>query len=245
MRTVVIIQARTSSTRLPGKIFKEVLGKTLLEYHLERVRDIKNVDEIVIATTVNPQDDKIYDFSRKHKVACFRGSEDDVLDRYYRAAVEYKAEAVVRLTSDCPLIDPDVVDVVVTAFQENSEIFDYASNTLERTYPRGLDCEIFPMAVLSEIHDLAVEKADREHVTAYIYKHPEKYRLLNVPHILDISRYRWTVDTSNDFELVRRMLEALYPINPKFRLKDCLRLFEKNPDWEKINRHIVQKALEE
>ena len=245
MRTVVITQARTGSTRLPGKIFKEVLGKSLLEYHLERLRDIRQADDIVIATTDQPADDKIAGFCREKNVNCYRGSEDDVLDRYYRAAKEYEAKAIVRVTSDCPLLDPEVVDGVITAFRDNAEKFDYASNTLERTYPRGLDCEIFSTAVLEEIHGLAGDKADREHVTAYIYRHPEKYRLLNVPRILDVSRYRWTVDTPDDFELIRRILEALYPVNPKFRLDDCLRLFEQNPEWEKINQHIVQKALEE
>ncbi|MFZ5981803.1 MAG: cytidylyltransferase domain-containing protein [Candidatus Zixiibacteriota bacterium] len=245
MRTVVITQARTGSTRLPGKIFKEVLGKPLLEYHLERLREIKNAEAIVVATTDKSADDKVFNFCREKKINCFRGSEDDVLDRYYRTAGEYEAEAVVRVTSDCPLIDPEVVDGVIAAFLENAGRFDYASNTLVRTYPRGLDCEIFPKTVLDEIHGLTAEKTDREHVTAYIYRHPEKYRLLNVPRLLDVSHYRWTVDTADDFELVSRMLEALYPRKPEFRLEDCLQLFEQHPDWEAINRHIVQKALEE
>ena len=207
--------------------------------------DIKNADEIVVATTDNPADDRVYDFCREKKVACFRGSEEDVLDRYYRAAIEHEADAIVRVTSDCPLIDPEVVDAVITAFQENTGRFDYVSTSLVRTFPRGIGGEIFSMEVLSEINELAMEKADREHVTAYIYRHPEKYRLLNVPRILDVSHHRWTVDTPEDFELIRRMLEALYPVKPKFRLEDCLRLLEQNPEWEKINRHIVQKALGE
>ena len=232
-----------TSTRLPGKVLKEVAGRPLLDYQIERLRRVHLADDVAIATTENDTDEPLVDFCRRRDVPFVRGSEADVLDRYYQAALACAASIIVRVTSDCPLIDPAVVDRVIAAFCKADGSADYASNTLHRTYPRGLDCEVFPFSVLEQAHDAATEKAEREHVTPYVYHHPELFRLLNVAGKDDFSRFRWTVDTPEDFELIRRMLEELYPANPTFAMEDCLRLLQANPEWLAINADIQQKAL--
>ena len=180
LRIVVITQARTGSTRLPAKVTREVLGRPLLAYHLERLKMIKQADEIVVATTGNPKDDIIVNIAEKAGVGWYRGSEDDVLSRYYEAATEYGAEVVVRVTSDCPLIDPEISGRVIQEYVDSFPRFDYVSNTLRRTYPRGLDTEVFSYEILREVNGKAKEPADREHVTRYIIRRPEIYRLGNL-----------------------------------------------------------------
>ena len=242
MNTVMIVQARMASTRLPGKVLREVLGKPLLGYQLERLRRAGTVNRTVIATTTRGVDDAIADFCESNEVACFRGSEDDVLDRYYNAALENDADIVVRVTSDCPLIDPAVIDRVVKTYLTNSDRTDYVSNTLERTYPRGMDTEVVSMLALAEAHHEAESKPDREHVTPFFYRQPERYRLMSVRNDEDLSAHRWTVDTPEDFELIRRIITALYAEKPEFTMRDCLDLIKRNPDWQKLNQDIMQKA---
>ncbi|MDD3733045.1 MAG: acylneuraminate cytidylyltransferase, partial [candidate division Zixibacteria bacterium] len=171
-----------------------------------------------------------------------RGSGEDVLARYYEAARESGAEVIVRVTSACPLIDAAVIDRVIRTYKENIDKVDYVANTLVRSYPRGMDCEVFPFAVLADIHERTFEPVDREHVTAYIYNHPDRFRLLNVAGEENLSHHRWTVDTPEDFELIRRMIEALYPVKHDFSMGDCLDLLKHNPEWLKLNQHIKQKA---
>jgi spore coat polysaccharide biosynthesis protein SpsF len=230
-----------SSTRLPGKILNKVQGKTLLEYMLERIFQIKNADQVVIATTTNSNDDILQDFCESKKITCFRGSENDVLLRYFEAALKYNAGAVVRLTSDCPLIDPDITGRVISIFKDSKGEFDYVSNVLERTFPRGLDSEVFSFAALERAHSMAKDEPDREHVTRFIYTHPEIFKLAGIRQDANLSRHRWTVDTLEDLELVSRILETLYPINQEFRQKDVLDVLARNTHWEKINAHIEQK----
>ena len=180
MSTAIIVQARMSSTRLPGKIMKEVLGKTLLEYQLERLARVESADKVVVATTTNESDTPIVDLCQKLGVFCFRGSENDVLARYYEAATEYQADTVVRITSDCPLIDPAVVDRVITFYINHQQEYDYVSNTFpELTYPRGMDTEAFSYQVLQEAFLEAVDQSEREHVTIFIKRRLEKYKIKN------------------------------------------------------------------
>jgi spore coat polysaccharide biosynthesis protein SpsF len=242
METALIVQARMTSTRLPGKVLKEVLGRPLLDYQVERLRRVRLQDGLIIATTVNTTDEPLVAFCEERKIPYYRGSEDDVLARYLEAAETFDVANIVRITSDCPLIDPEIVDRVIGTFFNNRENTDYVANTLERTFPRGLDCEIFSSDLLREIDKLATDSSEREHVTSYIYKHLEKYRLMNVAGEEDLSRYRWTVDTAEDFELIRRILTELYPVKPEFSTRDCLELLERHPDWNDINRHVRQKA---
>jgi len=245
MRTVIVNQARMSSTRLPGKVLKEVWGRPLLDYQVERLRRSKLAHELVIATTTNTADDVLEEFCRKRQVPVFRGSEEDVLARYYFAALEHRAELVVRVTADCPVIDPEVVDRVIGRFLERAAAVDYVSNTQLRTYPRGMDTEVFAFEALRRAHEGATLEYEREHVTPYLYRHPELFRVEQVVHTVDWSAHRWTVDTAEDFELVRRIIEALYERNPRFGLADILAFVEANPCLMKINAHVVQKALGE
>lgn len=245
MKTVIIVQARMTSTRLPGKVLKKVLGKSLLEYQVERLRRVKYADEIVIATTINETDQPIVDLCRHLSVPCFRGSEQDVLARYHGAAREHQAETTVRITSDCPLIDPQVIDRVIQFYLEHRPAYDYVSNSLERTYPRGMDTEVFSIKALNEAFAEATEQSDREHVTPFIHRQPDRYQLANVAHTENQSHHRWTVDTPEDFELVKNIINALYPANPLFNLQDCLNLLQKHPEWEKINVHVQQKVYGE
>ena len=235
MRVVIIDQARMQSTRLPGKILKQVMGKSLLEYQIERLCRVKRADDIVIATTIGEAEQPIVDLCEKLGVSFFRGSEEDVLSRYYQAALLQNADVVVRVTSDCPIIDPGVVDQIIAFYLDQLPQFDYVSNCRERSFPRGMDTEVFSFKALEEAHRLATEKEHREHVTPFISLSPERYRLGHVAHDRDESRHRWTVDVEEDFELMRRIIEALYPAKPEFTMQDCLDLLSQYPEWSRIN----------
>ncbi|MEH2349514.1 MAG: glycosyltransferase family protein [Nostoc sp.] len=239
MRTVIIVQARMTSTRLPGKVLKKVLDKPLLEYQIERLKRVNLADEIVIATTINDTDKPIIELCDRLSVPYFPGSEEDVLARYYGAAKEHQADIIVRVTSDCPLIDPQVIDKAIQFFIDYK--YDYVSNSLERTYPRGMDTEVFSFIALYEAFAEARVQPEREHITPFIYMHPERYQLAQVVYSENQSSHRWTVDTADDFELIKRIIEALYPQIPKFTLEDCLDLLREYPDWSLINAHVEQK----
>jgi len=228
------------STRLPGKIMKKVLDKPLLEYQLERLLRVKLADKVIIATTDNGEEQPIVDLCHRLGVPYFRGSEQDVLARYYGAATEYCADVVVRITSDCPLIDPAVVDKVIGFYLAHKEEYDYAANIL---YPRGMDTEVFSYNALKESHKEAVDDAEREHVTIFIKRRPERYKIKTLPYEKDCSQYRWTVDTPEDFMLIEKIISTIYPVNPHFTLEDCLKLIAENPEWIKINAHIKQKMV--
>jgi spore coat polysaccharide biosynthesis protein SpsF len=243
MRTAIIIQARMTSTRLPGKILKEVLGRPLLTYQIERLRHVEHDVDIIVATTTNRTDNPVADLCQNLSIPCYRGSEDDVLARYYETANAYGSETIVRLTSDCPLIDPQVVDSTIGFFVSNLENYDYVSNTLQRSFPRGMDTEVFSMNALERAYQNAAEEFEREHVTPYIYLHPDRFRVGGLINPVDLSKYRWTVDTQEDFRLIELMLTHLYPVNPVFSMDDCLSLLEVHPEWFRINETVKQKPL--
>lgn len=243
MKIVIIVQARMTSTRLPGKVLKPVLGKPLLEYQIERLQRVKLANEIVIATTKNATDDSIVKCCDRLLIPYFRGSEEDVLARYHGAATAHQADVIVRITSDCPLIDPQVIDRVIQYYIDHQ--YDYVSNCLERTYPRGMDTEVFSFKALNEAFLEATAKNDREHVTPFINRQSERYRLGSVLYTDDRSQHRWTVDTPEDFDLIQKILEAIYPQNPEFSLEDCLHLSDRYPEWSNINAHIEQKQYSE
>lgn len=241
MKIIAIIQARMGSTRLPGKILKEVNGRPLLSYQLERLGLSEYINQIVIATTIKKQDDIIEEFCIDQTIPVYRGSESDVLARYYEAALKFKPEIIVRITSDCPIIDSQVVDRTIQYFIEHD--FDYVSNTVERTYPRGMDTEVFSFEALQKAYQESFLNRDREHVTAYFYSNPEKFKIGSVRNETDYSKYRWTVDTVEDFELIRLIIEKLYDENPYFSMNEVINLMEQNPTWYKMNAHIEQKKI--
>jgi spore coat polysaccharide biosynthesis protein SpsF len=242
MKTVITIAARMRSSRLPGKVLLPVLGRPMLARMIERLRRARRADGIVVATTTAPGDDPIAALAADLQVGCFRGSEADVLDRVLRAARSVGAERIVETTADCPLIDPQVIDRVIEAFDGSA--VDYCANVLAPTYPRGLDVQVFPVAVLADVAGRTSDPVDREHVSLYIYHPPERYRLLNVTSGLPPAdaAHRLTVDTREDLRLVRRLYEALYPVNPAFGLREILDHLAANSELAAINRHIRQKA---
>jgi spore coat polysaccharide biosynthesis protein SpsF len=241
MRKLIIVQARMTSTRLPGKVMKIVCGKPLLEHLVDRLKRVKCADQIVIATTVNETEDIIVDLCKKLDISYFRGSEEDVLGRYYETAVKYEGDVIIRITSDCPVIDPDVVDYLIDFYMNNLKKYDYVSNILERTYPKGMDAEITSFDTLKEAHFNAYDPFDRENVTPFIKKRPQQFRLYNILYKTDMSRCRWTVDTPEDLELITKIYDALYYKNPLFSLNDILDLMNSNPKLENINAHVKQK----
>lgn len=243
MKIGAIIQARMGSTRLSGKVMKEIKGQSILQHVIERVRQSKLVDEIVIATTVHKQDNVIENESLKHDVKVFRGSEDDVLSRYYYAAKENAIDLVIRITSDCPLIDPFVMDDVINSFLTSDyEIVSNAgSNLSQRTFPRGFDVEVFSFGILEKAFSNAKETYQREHVTPYIYENSEK--VFYYKNNIDYSKYRWTLDTEEDFELISEVYDRLYKGEHNFYLNEIIELFNREPDLYQINVHIEQKKL--
>jgi spore coat polysaccharide biosynthesis protein SpsF len=241
MSTVAIIQARMGSTRLPGKVLRKIEGKSMLARVAGRLRQASLLDAIVVATTDQSRDDAIVEECRRIPVAVFRGSELDVLDRYFMAAQAHRSDTVVRVSADCPLIDPEVVDQVVGVFGHEKP--DYASNTLERTYPRGLDTEVMTFGCLQRAWTEAHEPYQRVHVTPYIYQNPDKFRLRSIISEKDYSHYRWTVDTPEDLQFVRT-LYALLENEDRFSWREVLRVLSQNSGLDSLNQHIRQKDLE-
>lgn len=242
MRVVAIIQARMGSTRLPGKVMKDIGGETMLGRVVWRTRRAKLLDEVVVATTNKSVDAPIVSECAKLGVPVFRGDEQDVLDRYYRSAMAHRAEAVVRVTSDCPLIDPEIVDEVVHSFLKAKP--DYASNTLNHTYPRGLDTEVMTMTSLERAWHESSKPYHRTHVTPYIYQNPETFRLLSIKGQVDYSNLRWTVDTREDLNFVRSVYSR-FNNQDTFGWHDVLKVLDGEPELIDLNRHIRQKSLEE
>jgi len=243
MKIVAIIQARMGSTRLPGKVMKKILDKPVILWDLDRISFSKLIDEIVVAIPYGKENGVIVDTIKKYndKIIITRGSEDDVLDRYYQAAVQTNADMVVRITSDCPLIDPVVIDQVIEQFLDND--CDYCSNSIIRTYPRGLDTEIFSFKALEEAWNKAKKDYEREHVTPYIIENPDKFQLLNVANNINLSHLRWTLDTKEDFEFISAIYKRIYPKKQLFLMDDVLELLGKEPELIEINRHIEQKQV--
>lgn len=242
MKVVAIIQARMGSTRLPGKVLEDLAGEPILVRCVDRVQRAQMLDNVVIATTDQEKDQAIVDLCTQYGWPCFRGSEEDVLDRYYNAAVAYQADVVVRITSDCPLIEPEIVDRVVEEFLDCQPGLDYAANTLEpRTYPRGLDTEVIGFDALDSAWREDRNPAWREHVTPYICRNSGRFNLYSVSSEVDYSSLRWTVDTPEDLELVRRVYEHFD--HDRFSWREVLAVLVQNPGWLEINRYVQQKTI--
>ena len=242
---VAIIQGRMGSTRLPGKILLVLGGRTVLANVVARVQRAPLIHDLVIATTTAAADDVVASEAYRLGVDVFRGSEDDVLDRYQGAARHARADAIVRITSDCPLLDASVADLVVDRYLSNSGGLDYASNTIVRSYPRGLDVEVFSAAKLQEAARSARAKSEREHVTQYFYNNPTRFRLGSVEHSRDLSRHRWTLDTPEDLEFMRQVFDRLSITDAS--IPSFLRVVEfldRHPEISALNAFVEQKPLD-
>ncbi len=242
--TVAIIQARMNSSRLPGKVLKEAGGRVLLERMVERVRRAQSVERVVIATTVDPSDDEIAAFCLAHGIDFTRGSLQDVLDRYYHAARQFKAETIVRLTGDCPLIDPELIDEVVDALIEQKA--DFACNRLPppftRTYPIGLDVEAVPFSALQRAWTEATEKHEREHVLPYLYEVPGRFKVVQLNYSEDLGNLRWTLDTPEDLEFLHAVYAGLDNRND-FSWLEVLQLVREHPELAQINAGVKHKTM--
>lgn len=242
MKIAAIVQARMGSTRLPGKVLKDLGGKTALSRVVSRVRRTRTISEILIATSTAPADDAILEECANLSVNVFRGEEQDVLDRYYRAAVSVQAEYIVRITSDCPLIDPAVTNWVIESFLEKMP--DYASNALERTFPRGLDTEVMSLAALERAWRDAKEVYQRAHVTPYIYQNSGAFQILSLRGDSDHSNHRWTLDTQDDLKFMQAVFHR-FQGRDDFSWRDVLALVERERDLAAINSNVAHKALQE
>jgi spore coat polysaccharide biosynthesis protein SpsF len=242
MRVIAIIQARMGSTRLPGKVLEDLGGETVLARVVNRTRRATLLNEVVVATSVLPADDAIVQECDRLKAACFRGDEADVLDRYYRAAQKFTAAAIVRITADCPLIDPELIDVTIRSSLDQKA--DYASNSLILSYPRGLDVEVFTADALARAWRAAREAYQRIHVTPYFYENPELFKVLSMASEADHSKYRWTLDTTEDLEMIRAIYKH-FGNRDGMRWIEVLDLMESRPDLADLNSHVRQKTPRE
>jgi spore coat polysaccharide biosynthesis protein SpsF len=245
-KIVAIIQARMTSSRLPGKVMLDIAGYPMLDHVLYRVSKTKLVDEIIVATTTNPADDPIEVFCHEKGFSCFRGSEFDVLDRFYQSALANEADIIVRITADCPLIDADMIDAMLKSFMDNQ--VDFAANRLpppwKRTFPIGLDIEIASFQALENAWKNATTKFEREHVMPYLYEVPERFKTLLIHHEPDYGNRRWTVDTAEDLVLVRRIFQHFSP-QRDFGWLEVVELLALNPGWETVNFNVPAKQVDE
>jgi spore coat polysaccharide biosynthesis protein SpsF len=242
-KRVAIIEARMTSTRLPGKVLRPMAGKPMLELLVERLQQSRCLDQIIVATTDRDSDDPIEALAQRLGVGCHRGSEEDVLDRVLSAARRFEADIIVEVTGDCPLIEATKVDEMLRAYQYMD--VDFMANRLDGTYPPGLGLRIFSRAVLEKIDSLTQDPVDREHVTLYVWEHPDVFSIYHFQNNLD-RRYwdlRLTVDTAEDFAFIGAIFAELYPVDPRFGVYEIVDLLERRPDLMEINRHVQDKPV--
>jgi len=241
----VIIQARMGSSRLPGKILMDLAGKPSLYHVYHRSLAASKVDQVIIATSAASDDDQVEAFCRLNGIDCFRGSENDVLDRFYQTAVNAgasKGDVVVRITGDCPVIDPEIIDDVICGLEGGE--FDYCSNSFERTFPDGLDAEAMTFETLEYVWKKSNWQSEREHVTSYINRNRNEFRISHLKFDEDLSELRWTVDYEDDYLLMKKLYEALYSEDSVFLMEDILNYLKEHPELEDINSsHEVNEGL--
>ncbi|KIL97192.1 Spore coat polysaccharide biosynthesis protein F [Paramagnetospirillum magnetotacticum MS-1] len=241
MKIIATIEARMTSSRLPGKVLLPAQGKPMLARMVERLKLVPSLDGIVVATTVNATDDPIEALAAELGIGCWRGSEDDVLARVLDAAHAFEADVIVELTGDCPLIDPKIVEHCIRTYREAQA--DYLSNVLERSFPIGMDTQVFATKILDDAARRTDDPTDHEHVSLYIYRHPELYSLKNVaaPPELHDPDLRLTLDTPQDYQLIDQVFAALLPQGADFSLGDILALLKARPQLRKINDHVAHR----
>jgi len=241
-KIVTVVQVRRGSSRLPDKVFRPLSGKSLFVRQVERVQASKLCGQVVVATTTNAADDLVWEVCQQEGLECFRGHDQDLLDRHYQAALKYGADIVIKIPGDCPLIDPTVIDAVIGFYLENADKYDYVSNLHPATFPDGNDVEIMPMSVMEEAWKNASRAFEREHTTPYIWERPELFRIGNVimGGGIDYSMtHRLTIDYEEDYQFIRAVWDELYPEDPFFGVGDILELLEKRPDIYAINRSLA------
>lgn len=238
---VAIVQARMGSARLPGKVLLYIEDKPMLYHVVYRLKHSKLINRIVIATSTNNKDNAIEKFCKEHVLDFYRGDEKDVLDRYYYASMIFDADIVVRVTADCPLVDPNIVDLVIRVHMCGG--FDLTTNIIKRTFPRGLDTEVFNLSALEVVYKKAYKSYHREHVTSYFYENPKIFNLYNVENNSDLSYLRWTVDEKRDLLFVREIYKRLYKKNDIFLTQEIIRLLEREPYLLEINKNVKQKSI--
>ena len=236
-----IVQARTGSTRFPNKVFAELVGKPLIAHIIERLRFSKEVESIILATTTNPDDDLLERWAATHAISVYRGSEEDVLARFYYAGKTSRSDIIVRITADDPFKDPMITDRVIGALRDQS--LDFAFNNRPPTFPEGLDAEVFTFSALKRASAEAKDPFEREHVTQYFYRHPELFTQTNISHPSDLSHLRWTLDTEEDYQMVSRVYEKLYRPGKIFLMNDILDLLKQYPEIARINSAVKRSAM--
>lgn len=237
-----IVFARMASTRLPDKVMIKVQGKPILQHVIERVGRAKYVQKVVLATTTNPADDKLEELGRKIGVSVFRGSESDVLDRCYHAAAEFSLDPVVRVTADDPCKDPGIIDNLIKRYMDVEGGYDLVCNTQRPTFPEGLDVEVMSFQALKKAWMEATNAVEREHLTMHMFNNPGMFRILNVENSEDLSRIRLTLDTKEDFEVIRSIYGALYPTKKDFAWTDVVKYLQSRPELLEINKNIKKSG---
>jgi spore coat polysaccharide biosynthesis protein SpsF len=240
-QVIGIIQARMGSTRLPGKTLTDILGKPLLQHVIERVQHSEIINKIVVATTNKRDDDAIIELCHRINIESYRGRESDVLDRFYQCAKNFKANMIIRVTADDPFKDPEIIDKAITELISDKSLH-YVSNTIEPTYPEGIDIEAFTFNALEKAWRDATTQSDREHVTPYIWRHPKIFKLKNIKNVVDISDLRWTLDTLEDLKFTLEVYRRLYKPDRLFLMNDILSLLNQEPALSEINSGIERNA---
>ena len=235
MKIYAFLQARMSSSRLPGKVLKEICNQYMLIQQIARLKQAKLINEIIVLTSTDPSDDILYEVCVKESINCYRGSLNNVLARYFEASEKFKPDHIVRITGDCPLLDWNIVDLVIGEHLNNG--CDYTSNTLTPTFPDGLDVEVFTKDCLNRMFNKATTQLEKEHVTYYCYTHKEEFSLHNVVNDKDQSAFRWTVDSIEDFNFVEQIYNSLYPTKNLFTSEDISKFLLENPNIMDINHH--------
>ena len=249
MRTVAIIQARMGSTRLPGKVLKNLLGKPMLVHIFNRVNQSKLVDQVVIATSINKENNVIRAVCKENNISYFSGSENNVLERFFYTACHFEAEQIIRITADCPLIDSDIINKLIERFNNSNYNFmgvaagagasnsDFKGNR----YPQGLDAEIFMFDILKKAYKEATSDRDKEHVTPYIWTKPSVFKIGQLKAEKDYSEMRWVIDNPEDFDFIEQIYKKLYPKNPNFGMKEILNFLESNKTLQNTNKKFIGK----
>ncbi|SDH62289.1 cytidylyltransferase domain-containing protein [Propionivibrio dicarboxylicus] len=241
-KVVATIEARMTSSRLPGKVLMPAAGEPMLAHLVRRLRAVPSIDAIVIATTINDSDQAIVDFAHANGVACFRGSENNVMERVLGAATSASADVIVEITGDCPIIDPDIVEQTIRMFFGNS--VDYMSNAVVRSYPDGMDVQVFHLETLKTAARSTTNQLDLEHVSRFIYQHPDIFR---IGHLIAPPSLHWpdlglTLDEATDYQLLRNLIEFLAPTNPIFGCGEAIQTLRERPEWVDINRRVIRKG---